>query len=267
MPNDPTHALRPATRDFYRRILTVLQEADAPFLVGGGHALERYTGIKRKTKDLDLFVRRVDFEPLMAVLEAAGFRTEHAFPHWLGKAYCDTDFVDVIYSSGNAIATVDDEWFLHSEPISVLGVATRACPAEEIIWSKAYVMERERFDGADVAHLVRARGSRLDWQRLLRRFGEHWPVLLSHIVLFDFVYPGERRQIPAWVRQELWRRAQSEDASATDCAKDCRGTLLSRTQYLVDVEQWSYADGRLRPKGPMSEEEIALWTEASRRER
>jgi hypothetical protein len=25
----------------------------------------------------------------------------------------------------------------------------------------------------------------------------------------------------------------------------CRGTLLSRTQYVVDVERWGYADGRL----------------------
>lgn len=267
MPRLKPQALRPAARAFYRRVIAALLRADMPFLVGGGHALERYTGIKRHTKDLDLFVRRRDYEPVMQALGAAGFRTEHAFPHWLGKVYCGEEFVDVIYSSGNAMASVDDEWFTHAEPISLLGLESRACPAEEIIWSKAYVMERERFDGADVAHLVRARGSRLDWERLLRRFGLHWQVLLSHVVLFDFIYPGERAQIPAWLRGELGRRTQDADTSLACDAKECRGTLLSRTQYLVDIEQWGYADGRLRPNGPMSEEEVALWTAAIERER
>jgi hypothetical protein len=38
-----------------------------------------------------------------------------------------------------------------------------------MIWSKAFVMERECDDGADIARVPRARGDRLDWQRLLIR--------------------------------------------------------------------------------------------------
>jgi hypothetical protein len=45
-----------------------------------------------------------------------------------------------------------------------------------MIWSKAFVMERERFDGADVAHLLRSMGPRLDWDRILRRFDRYWEV-------------------------------------------------------------------------------------------
>ena len=40
-------------------------------------------------------------------------------------------------------------------------------PPEEMIWSKAFVCERERYDGADVNHLLRACGRQMDWQRLL----------------------------------------------------------------------------------------------------
>jgi hypothetical protein len=58
---------------------------------------------------------------------------------------------------------------------------------EETIWSKAFVMERERYDGADIAHLLRASAERLDWHRLLERFDAHWPVLLSHLILFGFI--------------------------------------------------------------------------------
>ncbi len=59
-----------------------------------------------------------------------------------------------------------------------------------MIWSKAFIMERERYDGADIAHLILACGRDLDWRRLLGRFGRRWRVLLSHLVLFGFVYPG-----------------------------------------------------------------------------
>ena len=42
------------------------------------------------------------------------------------------------------------------------------CPPEEMIWSKAFVQERERFDGADVLHVFRTLGRTLSWDRLSR---------------------------------------------------------------------------------------------------
>jgi hypothetical protein len=67
----------------------------------------------------------------------------------------------------------------YAEPAIVMGQPVRLCPAEETIWSKAFVMERERYDGADIAHLLRARAEMLDWRRLTRRFGRHWRVLFG----------------------------------------------------------------------------------------
>src|SRR5206468_1316705 len=97
----------------------------------------------------------------------------------------------VIFSSGNGVAKVDDEWFEHATAGRFLGEDIQLCPPEEMIWSKGFLLERERCDAADVIHLIHARGPRLDWERLLRRFGPHWRVLLSHLILFGFVYPGE----------------------------------------------------------------------------
>jgi hypothetical protein len=42
----------------------------------------------------------------------------------------------------------------------------------------------------------------------------------------------------------------------------CAGTLLSREQYLHDVEQLGYVDGRLTPASTMTEQDVAVWTEA-----
>ena len=74
-------------------------------------------------------------------------------------------------------------------PSVILEVPVHLVAAEEMIWSKAFVMERERYDGADITHILRKSGATLDWVRLLRRFDLHAALLLSHLVLFQFVYP------------------------------------------------------------------------------
>src|SRR4051794_32417758 len=180
--------LDPKTRDFYCYALGTMKESGIPFLVGGAYALARYTGIERHTKDLDLFIRPDDLERVLALFASGGDRTERTHPHWLGKVYHDDAFIDLIYRSGNALAEVDDEWFAHAVPDEVLGIPIGLTPPEEIIQTKMFVMERERFDGADVAHMLRAHGSSLDWPRLLRRMGPHWRVLLGHLILFGYIY-------------------------------------------------------------------------------
>jgi len=247
---------------FYRSIMSRLNDAQVPFVVGGAYALAYYTSIMRNTKDFDVFVRREDMERALGALEGGDCRTEFTYPHWLGKAICGDDLVDIIFSSGNAIANVDDEWFAHAPTTDVLGMPAKLSPAEEMIWSKAFIMERERFDGADVLHLILRCGPTLDWPRLLRRFGDHWRVLLSHLTVFGFVYPGERSSIPAWVMEQLLGRLQKEIAYPPRAGRVCRGPLISRAQYLIDIDEWGYADARVGPGGVMTEDEVARWTAA-----
>ncbi len=252
-----THAFH-----FYRRALGAVRAAGVPFLVGGAYALAQYTGIIRHTKDLDLFVRGTDVPRVLEALAAAGYRTETTFSHWLAKAFAGDDFVDVIFNSGNGACRVDDAWFDHAVAAEVLGTEVLLCPAEEIIWQKAFIQERERFDGADVLHLLRACGPRLDWPHLLARFGSNWRVLLGHLVFFGFVYPAEQDQVPPAVLRELLARL--EEDREPGAARLCRGPLLSRMQYLVDIEQWGYRDPRLPPCGDMTSEQITHWTAAGR---
>lgn len=250
----------PKTREFYRKAMDVVEAAGIAFLVGGAYAMERYTGVSRHTKDFDIFVRPDDSLPTLAALAGAGYYCELVHPHWLGKAYEEDAFVDVIYRSGNGVAEVDDDWFRYASDATVLGRAVRLCAPEEIIWSKAYVMERERFDGADVAHLLRATASELNWARLITRFESHWRVLLSHLILFGFIYPGERRRIPQWVVEQLLDRVRNDTNAPVEDGRLCQGTLLSRAQYLIDLDDWGYEDARLQPRGRMTAEQIAHWT-------
>lgn len=185
-----------------------------------------------------------------------------SFPHWLGKAFSGREYIDIIFSSGNGVAEVDDESFAHALQATVLGVDVRLMSVEEIIWSKAYVMERERFDGADIAHLISVCSGRIDWSRLVNRFQDDWRVLLAHLILFGFAYPGERDKVPEWVFEDLLGRLTDEVELKPDGKKICRGTLLSRKEYLVDVDHWGYADARKHPLGKMSAADIAHWTAA-----
>ncbi len=258
--------LHPRTREFYRTALMTVKASGVPFLVGGASALERYTGIERHTKDFDIFVRPTDFERVLNLFASAGYRTERTHPHWLGKVFHEDVFVDVIYRSGNALAEVDDEWFVHAVEDKVLDLPVGLIPPEEVIWTKGFVMERERFDGADVAHLIRAHGESLDWARLLRRFGEHWRVLLAHLIHFGYIYPGERASAPDGRIRDLLRRLEEERGSTPAGERICRGTHLSRAQYLVDLERWGYQDARLQPRGSMTPEDIARWTAAIARD-
>jgi hypothetical protein len=255
----PLEEYDPAAFDFYRAALACLDGAGVPFLIGGAYALGHYTGIVRHTKDLDLFTRPGDAPRLLDVLRGCGYRTEMTFPHWLAKAFAKDDFVDVIFSSGNGMCPVDDDWFAYSSAGRVLGRDVRLIPAEEMIWQKSFIMERERFDGADVNHMLRARAASLDWRRLVARYGPHWRVLLSHLVLFGFVYPAEQRNIPDRVMADLTGRLKADAGSEL---RLCRGPLLSREQYLIDTEVWGYWDPRLPPGGRMTAEQITHWTAA-----
>lgn len=244
----------------YETALRALGAARVPFLVGGAFALAFYCGINRDTKDLDVFLLPGDVARALEVLRAAGFRTETPFPHWLAKAHWGGEFIDVIFCSGNGSAPVDAEWFAHAHKTHVLSVEVSVCPAEETIWTKAFVMERERFDGADVAHLLLARGPSLDWDRLLRRFGDHWRVLLAHLVLFAYVFPDEAERVPRDVVAALSERCK-HDACHGEGAHVCCGTLLSREQYLPDLAR-GWRDARLPPIGAMTPADIAIWTDA-----
>lgn len=262
----PRYELDEETRAFYREALADTHASGVPFLLGGAYAFARYTGIDRSTKDLDIFVRPGDARRMLDALAVAGYTTELTFSHWLGKAYRHDRFIDVIFASGNGECVVDDDWFAHAVASDFLGHEVGLVPVEEMIWSKAFVMERERFDGADVAHLLLARAESLDWARLLRRFDSHWRILFIHLMLFGYIYPGEGHRIPASVMTELGERLRHEagapPVSEPSAARICRGTLLSREQYLADIRRWGFVDARLVPDGKMSQEHVEVWTDA-----
>jgi hypothetical protein len=247
--------------EFRRRSVAALHRAEIPFLIWGAYVVEVYACVSRSTKDFDLYIRPHHVKLALAALARGGYKTELTFPHWLAKGRFAGDIVDLIFRAGNGLCEVDDSWFDRASDDELLGIPVKLCAPEEMIWMKAYIMERERFDGADIAHILRCYAAEIDWPHLVHRFDSDWRVLLSHLILFGYIYPGERARIPNCVVEELIARLRNE-AKTPGPERLCRGTLLSRQQYLVDVQDWGFRDARMEERVQMNAKDIAAWTDA-----
>jgi hypothetical protein len=248
-------------RVVYRRALQVLNDTGIPYVVSGLYAVYEYTGIYRKTKDLDLFVEPTRVVEAARALKADGFRVRLEQAHWLAKALRDGKQVDLIFGTGNGLSFIDAAWHEHSRAGILAGEPVRVAPPEEMLWHRLFVSERHRSDVADVLHLILCRGDELDWQRLLERVNEHWRLLLAQIHLYDFVYPGHRDAIPQWVRADLYQRAQAAIDEQGD-PEVCQGTLISRFSYNIDVIEWGFRD--LRKEATVATRQLPIVAEITR---
>lgn len=230
-------------RAIYRRALEALNAAGVPYVVAGAYAIYEHTGIYRKTKDLDLFFQPESMLDAARALRGAGFVTRLEDAHWLAKATAGEHFVDLIYGMGNGIAFIDEGWIRHSRPGILAATPVRIAPPEELIWHRLFISERHRHDMSDIVHLFLCFGDSLDWNRLVARVGENWPLLLSQILMFSYVYPGYRSNIPEWVPRHLLDLASAQ-VGKNEQDDITRGPLISRFSFTIDVREWGFLDPR-----------------------
>lgn len=226
-------------RKVYRLALHALNRARVPYVVSGAYAMSEYTGLWRHTKDLDVFLEPRHVPAALEALAATGLEVELTDERWLAKARRGDLFIDLIFAAGNFVASVDPSWVERARPARVLGVRTLLASPEDLIRFKAFICERHRFDGADIAHIIHALATELDWRYLLDRMGEHWELLLWHLVFFRYCYPSRARDVPRWLMEELLERSRAGLGPAEPAAADeaFRGTLVSVFSFQADVAQ------------------------------
>jgi hypothetical protein len=228
-------------RVFYKEALEQLDASGAEYMLGGAFALYHYTGIHRDTKDLDVFCRSSDYPRILKHFAAAGYETQLYDIRWLAKVLQGEYFVDIIWDTVNNICRVDDSWLERAPQGMFNDHKVRFIPAEELLWCKIYVQNRERYDGADVNHLILRHGHKMDWKLVLNRMRPHWHLLLMQILSFQFCYPSDYREIiPQWLFDELMERARQQYEMPSPMEKVCLGPIIDQTQYEIDVKEWNY---------------------------
>lgn len=232
-----------AEQEAHANALRILTLSKIEFVVAGAAAVGYYTGLWRNTKDLDLFLTPENLTAALTALAANGYTVEVPAPHWLAHAYCGPFYVDLIFGFGGWRAEIDEQWYDRGRPTTVLGETVRMCPVEDLIWIKAYVAHRERFDGADVLHLINSCHGSMDWRHLLRRFDPCWQLLFFYVNLYRFVYPSNKSDVPAWLVHELVDRWQAQRTEPATNPRECRGTVIDRYSFLIDIHE-GYDDGR-----------------------
>src|SRR5215472_8246737 len=156
----------PDQQALFREVLTSFEESGLPYAVAGAFALQKHTGIFRSTKDLDIFLSAESAGIALGELKQKGFQCEVCDPVWLAKVHRDDYFVDLITGMSNAVIAVDDSWVARAHRAKVCEVDTRVLAPEELLASKLFVTRRERFDGADIAHIIFASHGKLQWERV-----------------------------------------------------------------------------------------------------
>ena len=234
-------AWAPEAYQCYQGVLQGLLAADVPFAVSGGFAFHHHTGIWRITKELDLVITPDAVPQAFEVLVREGFETYVQDPVWLAKARRGDYFVDLITGVGNATLTVEQSWIDRAQEDEVLGMRCKILPAEEMIASKLFVTRRERFDGADTAHLLKSCAATLDWERLRKLTEPHWQILFWHLVLFAYVYPENAGDVPAGIWRELTERF-NQSVAAPNLNGGFRGTLIDPKMFAIDVNEWGERD-------------------------
>jgi hypothetical protein len=231
-------------RQVYRLALQTLNQAGTPYVVAGAFAIYEHTGIYRQTKDLDLFFEPHDLLPAAYALRDAGFDLRLEDEHWLAKAFRGSIWVDLIYGMGNGVAFIDNVWHAFARPGTLAGTPVRIAPAEELLWHRLFIHERHRHDMSDILHLVLTVGDVLDWDRLLKRVGPHWPLLLAQLQVFSYAYPGFRSRVPRHIMETLLDRARERAGKDDPDGAITNGPLISKFSFAIDTQEWGFVDTR-----------------------
>jgi hypothetical protein len=192
-----------------------------------------YTGKGRYTKDLDLYILPEHRDWAINVVTQCGLKDYFdAKPYdrnWIYRAHDGDVIVDSIWAMANKRADVDLGWLERGPETTMFGQKFRVIPPEELIWSKIYVLQRDRCDWPDIINLINATGPSLDWNHLLRRVEHDLPLMRGLLSVFSWVSPERAAEFPSWVWKKL-------DLSPAEPVADPEGR--PRRPDLLDSRPW-----------------------------
>lgn len=216
----------------YKRVIAEARKRGLNFAVGGGLAAMVYAGQWRNTKDIDLYVPERQHEDMIRTVRDLGLQDYYEIlPYdrkWIYRSYKQETIVDVIWAMANQRAVVDETW-LRGPQVEADGERFQLLAPEEELWSKLYVMQRDRCDWPDALNLLYGVGPELDWRHLLQRVEPDVALLAGLLSVFGWICPQRARALPSWVWTEL--RLTVPEPLATP-------ELVAQRARLLDSRPW-----------------------------
>ncbi len=222
----------PEQWSIYKSVIAEARKQNVQFAIGGGLATMTYAGQWRDTKDIDIYVMERDRERMIRVVTEAGLRDYYEQkPYdrkWIYRSYQDEIIVDIIWSMANGRAPVDEGW-LQGPEAETGGERFRLLRPEEAVWSKLYIVQRDRCDWPDSLSLLYTIGAELDWHLLLDRTGDDRLLLRGLLSIFRWLCPDGAQRLPAWI----WEELEAGDSQEENCEQVAR-----RRAPLLDSRPW-----------------------------
>ncbi len=219
----------------YKAMIEKLTGEQIPFAVGGGLAAMTYAAHWRNTKDLDLYIRLCDRERVIEFTKELGLRDYYEKQGydraWIYRSHRGDVIVDLMWAMANQRTQVDESWF-DGPVIETGGERFRLLAPEEVIWSKLYVMQRDRTDWPDCLNVLYGVGPDMNWQKLIQNVADDAPLLAGLVSAFSWLAPDRAWELPdcVWAALNIERPARSQD----------RAEMLRRTR-LLDSRPWFFA--------------------------
>jgi hypothetical protein len=228
----------------YRSAIEAVRNTGLPFLLGGGFGLAVYTGRWRNTKDIDFYIHPRDREAMIAALSNIGFvdyfEQRPYDPGWIYRSFREGIIVDIIWSMANRRAEVDENWFERAETVVIRDETIQVVSAEDLVWCKSYILQRDHCDWPDIFNLFFAVGTQLDWNYLLERLGDDVPLLRAALTVFGWLCPERANELPARVRRLL--ELPKREKVNLDCRLDRLRMLDSRAWFASQQPRDKYLE-------------------------
>jgi predicted nucleotidyltransferase len=152
-----------------KHVVSALDEADVPFLVGGSLASWARGG-PDTTHDLDIIVKPQDAERAQQSLVNAGMRPEDPPETWLLKVWDGDVLVDLIHQPAGL--TVDRDLIERADCVNVAAMDFKVMAIDDVLFTKLNSLNEHYLDFSSALQIARALREQVDWERLRERTGD-----------------------------------------------------------------------------------------------
>jgi hypothetical protein len=156
---------------------------------------------------------------------------------WIYRGWNDNLILDLIWSLPNHRLDVDEGFLTRGKLIHIYDTELRLLPIEELMWSKIYVMQRERCDWPDLFNIMNYSSQEIDYGYLIDRMGQDAALFGGVLSAYRWLCPLKAQELPSFV----WERTGLVAEFKQDyCADGAHADLLDTREWFGPKDDGAY---------------------------